>query len=93
MFQGRDARSLFGDGTPGVLGEEGNLFRIALVECDAEIALTSVTYYGVSELKPTFAFCICDKLQNLNHISKKSHSSRVSSNLVFGSFIYKVGLG
>ena len=65
MFQGFDARSLLWNGAPGVLGEEGDLFRIALVECNAEVALAPVTHNGISELKPAFALRIYNKLQDL----------------------------
>jgi hypothetical protein len=62
VFQGFDARSLLWNGAPGILGEEGDLLRIALVECDTEVALAPVTYDGISELKPAFALRICNKL-------------------------------
>ena len=65
MFQGFNARSLLWNRALGVLGEEGDLFGIALVECNAEVALAPVTYDGISELKPAFALCIYNKLYDL----------------------------
>lgn len=45
--------------------EEGNLFRIALVECDVEITLAPIANDGVPELKAAFALRVCDKFQHL----------------------------
>jgi hypothetical protein len=94
VFQGFNARSLLWNGALGVLGEEGNLFRIALVECDAEVSLAPITHDSISELKPAFALRIGNKLQDLRAVLVNGLMGlRAPSNLVFGSFIYQVRLG
>ena len=62
MFQGFDARPLLWNRATGILGEEGDLFRIALAKCDAEVALAPVTHDSISKLKSAFALHICNKL-------------------------------